>query len=181
MRKFIIAITAVMLLLCACSVPAGSKEADYGGFEGYYSSLAYEVKGDSGAVAERLYVLSTDEEHENVVGAKDVFFDEDGDMIKYTVTIGVTEIEQIVEYNEGENSTYYTEMYFEGGSLTRTVWDNSYLGESGARMQSKGSEEYRTDGKVKTFREELYRNGELETTTLREYAEDGTLTSETIQ
>lgn len=182
MKKLIIAMMALMLLLCACSVPTSGK-IDYGSFEGYYSMLAYEVRGDDGVVTEQMYVLCTDKDFENPAGKKDVFFDADsGEMSKYTVTIGVDEISEIVSYTSGEGSSYYSEMYFEGGAIARTVWDNSYPDENGVLLRSKGEQTYYTDGvSVKTFVEEAYRDGVLETTTTREYAEDGSVKSETVE
>ena len=183
MKKLVIILSALMLLLCACSVPAGSNKIDYGSFEDYYGNLAYEVKNDGGSITEQLYVLWTDEEMVNAVGTKDVFFDPDsGDMTRYTVTIGGSEIERLVTYTSGEGASYYSEMYFDSGILTRTVWENEYPDESRNRVQSKGYEEYFSDGKtVKSFREELYKDGELESATTREYAEDGTVTSEKVE
>lgn len=181
MKKLIIILSALTLLLCACSVPAGSTKVDYGSYEGYYSSLAYEVKGDDGDLMEELYVLYSDEEMEQAVGTKDVFF-ESGNMIRYTVAIGVESPERLVTYSAGEGSSYYSEMYFEDGVLSRTVWDNSYPDEKGGSVRSTGTEEYYSDGKtVKSSREELYRGGELESTTTREYSEDGTVKSEKVE
>lgn len=181
MKKLIIILSALTLLLCGCSVPAGSSKIDYGSFEGYYSNLAYEVKGEDGTVSEQFYVLYSDKEMEHAAGTKDVFFDGDR-LLRYSVTIGVVDIEQLVTYNEGEDSSYYSVMYFGNGKLTRTEWENKYPDENGYSMRSTGYEIYHPDGRtVKTFREELSRNGELEAITTREYAEDGTVTSETVE
>ena len=183
MKKLLIFLTALMLLLCACSVPAGSSKIDYGSFEGYYSTLAYEVHNEAGETTEQMFVLFTDESMQTSVGTKDVFFDTDsGNMTKYTVTIGIEDIEQLVTYTSGDGSSYYSEMHFSDGKLARTTWDNSYSGENGSKIRSTGSEEYYTDGvTMKSHREELYRDGTLEQTTTREYSEDGTVTSETIE
>ena len=181
MKKLIIIIFALMLLLCACSVPAGSTNIDYGSFDGYYSDLAYEVVGDDDAVTEKLFVLYSDKEMEHAVGMKDVFFD-GGDMTRYTVSIGIDDTEQFVTYTSSEDSSYYSVMYFEGGVLTRTEWESEYLDENGDDIRSEGYEEYYSDGRTaKTSREEIYRKGKLESTTTREYAEDGELTSETVE
>ena len=181
MKKLIIILSALTLLLCGCSVPAGSSKVDYGSFEGYYSNLAYEVKNEDDSVAEQFYVLYSDEEMEHAVGTKDVFFEDDR-LMRYSVTIGVKDVEQLVTYNAGEDSSYYSVMYFEDGKLTRTEWENEYSDENGDSMRSTGYEIYHPDGRtVKTFREELSRNGEIDTVTTRERAEDGTVTSETIE
>ena len=183
MKKFILITLAMLLLIlcCGCTVPADSKNIDYGSFDGYYSVLAYEVLGEGDKVVEQMYLLCTDEECTKAAGTKDVFFT-DGDMTKYTVAIGLDDPEQIVSYTSGDGTVYYTEMYFDGGVLTRTVWDNSYPDENGDSLRSKGGEEYYSDGVTKkSYCEELYRGGQLETTTVREYSENGEMTSETVE
>ncbi len=181
MKKIILTVAAAALLLSGCATSAESKLLDYGNVDGYYSRLAYEVKSDSGEIAEQTYVLFSDSEMEDVAGKKDVYY-EDGEMIKYTVTIGTEEISELITYNSGEGEKYYSEVYFSDGDISKEVWDNEVADESGDKIRMTGHQEYFPESRsIKSFFQEIYREGSLESTTTREYDENGEIVSESVE
>ncbi len=167
MKKILAAVSAALILLSGCSVPAGSKELDYGSFGDYRSALMYEVRTEDGDVTEQTYALFApdDEEKTSPVGKKDVSYDpESGDMVKYSVTIGLDDIEELVTYGvDDTGGEFYSEMYFDGDYVTREVWENRYNDrETGEEIREVGERTYYPGTKdYKTVREEVYRDGEL--------------------
>lgn len=183
MRKIGIFIAAVTMILCGCSAEAGLGGMDYGSYKDYESELAYEVKSEDGQISEQMYYLFRGEYDENTVpnGTKDVFFDENGkEVVKYTVTIGTDTIDELVTYATGNDETvYYSEMYFDDGELARAVWDNQFLGENGKKIRQKGEETYYPESGIKKhFIMETYIDGELNSTSEKDYNENGEVISE---
>ena len=175
-KKILTVIAAIMLLLCGCAEQTDSKNIDNGFFEGYYSSLAYEVRTDDGTVTEQMYLLCSDEELKEPVGRKDIYFDgETGEVKKYTVTIGEEKTKLIVEYVKGDSSSAYSEVHYNDSELPeRIVWENHYTSTDGSDMKEVGEETYYADGVTKkTFRDETYRGEELVESTYKEYDEHG--------
>ncbi len=184
MKKLVTVLVLCLLLLTGCASPANSENAvDYGEFKDYFSELSYEVRAEDGTVSERMYILYDDEAHESVSGTKDVFFDVGtGKMTKYLVALGSEQEKTLVSYSEGDNSSYYSEFYLTGNVMTKEVWDNEYRDSEGDTVREKGEQDFFDGGSaIRNYREEVYRNGELESTTVREYAEDGSVLSESVE
>ncbi len=182
MFRKITALAAAALMMAALSGCALQtlKNSDYGEFEGYFSELSYEVTNDAGDVTEQMYILHTDEEHRDSVGKKDVYFDDNGEMYKYNVTIGSDRVEEIVSFTKGEDSGFYSELHFdENEVMIKAVWDNSYISDDGESERDYGEREYFPDGKtVKREYTERYIGGKLIERITREYSESGDLTLE---
>ncbi len=180
-KKLLAAIAVIALLFCGCAgKETESENIDYGYFEGYYSVLAYEVRTDAGIVTEQMYLLCTDEELQDPVGRKDVYFNgETGELTKYTVTLGKDKTELVVEYVKGDTSSAYSEAYYsDSEKLEKLVWKNDYTDADGNAMTESGEETYYSDGVTKkTFKDETYRGEELVDSKYEEYDEHGTLIS----
>ncbi len=154
-----------------------------GEFEGYYSQLNYEVYNDDGTVAEQMYYLCTDEDYVHIAGQKNVYFGEDGRVQRYVVTMGMLNIEYVINYFSDDNGgEYLTKIYYNDETVVeKGEWDNNYTTPDGVKIHETGYQEYYSDGKtVKTFYLEEYSDGELIRTTSREYDEEGNMTSETV-
>lgn len=181
----ILCIAFVLILslgLVACDKNKIDETVDHGYVEGYYSELAYETQTD-GTTTELIYVLCTDEELTDAIGKKVVNFDLDGNMTKYTITIGVNKIEQLTTFTQSETSSFFSDIVFDDNEkMAYASWENITTDpENGNIIKSTGSQEYFENGSVKTYHEEQYTNDALTQTVDREYSEAGELISETIK
>ncbi len=183
-RLMCMALISILALgLVACDKNKIDEAVDHGYVEGYYSELAYETQTD-GTTTELIYLLCTDEELTNAVGKKVVNFDTEGNMIKYTITLGVYKVEQLITFvQSSESSSYYSDIVFnENELMVHASWENININpENGDVVKSVGTQEYFEDGTVKTYHEEIYTNDVLTQTIDREYNEAGELVSETIK
>ena len=164
MKKILAALSAA-LILAGCSVPANTGAMSFGPAEDYEKELAFEVKDDDGKITDQLYILYNDGEKTDVAGKLDVHYrDDNGELRGYEVTIGTTEISELVTYtNSDDGSVYYNEIYFDGELVTREVWDNLLPGEGGSKMRYTGENTYYPGtSQLKTAQEKVYRDGELE-------------------
>ena len=186
----ILMLLCVLLSFAACKktnegkLPSANIDtSEYGEVEGYYSSLAYEVVQENGDVDELMFFLHDDAEMLNPVGMKEVVFDDNGEVEKYTITIGVDQLEKYITYVKNQNGEYYSEIGFgEGDVMISSKWENiSVDAESGDISKSIGNQTFHANGKVKTEHHELYINDALTSTTDKEYDENGELISETIK
>ena len=170
------------LSLVACDKNKIDQTVDHGYVEGYYSELAYETQNE-GTTTELIYLLCTDAELENAVGKKVVNFDKEGNMIKYTITMGVTKIERLTTYNKNGNGIYYSDIFFdENEKMTEAFWENVIVSpENSDVIKSTGTQEYFENGSVKIYHEEKYTNDVLTQTIDREFNEAGELVNETIK
>lgn len=187
MSRKILAVLAALVIACSfagCATETQGENIDYGYFEGYYSQIAYEVRTDAGVLTEQMYFLCTDPEFADPVGKKNVYFDENGELNKYVVMIGPFKTELLITYAKGDNdSSVYSEIYYdENECMTNGKWDNYYKDPDGVVVRELGEQEFYSDGvTTKSFRLERYLDGELSETTVREYDEEGNMTSETIE
>lgn len=191
MKLFSKILCAILALMLAVSL-AGCNEIDHGDnfeeatdysyVEGYYSELAYETVTDN-VTTELIYLLCTDEKFENAVGKKVINFDSEGNMIKYTITIGVVRVEQLITFSQNGDSSYYSDILFdENEKMTSATWENiTKDSETGDIVKSIGTQEYFENGSVKTYHEEKYVKDSLKETIDREYNESGELVKETIK
>lgn len=155
-----------------------------GEFEGYYSQLNYEVYNDDGTVAEQMYYLCTDEDFTHIAGQKNVYFDSEGNVKQYVVTMGMLNVEYVINYYVDEfGAIYYSKTYYDDEQkISKGEWDNTHTDPDGIKIREVGHQEYYSGGKtVKSFYLEEYHDGELHQKTTREYDETGAMTSETIE
>lgn len=190
-RFFSLTLALMLVLSCfaSCGKPAESEAgsdrvAEEGAFEDLYSKLIYEVKDQNGVITEQMYGLYRDEALSVAVGSKDVYFNaETGKVSQYVATIGLVSTERTVTFREDLNgSTYMTEIrYSSDGTATSANSQNNYTDSEGVKIKEIANQEYWSDGvTVKNLKIELYRDGELESTTIRKYDESGAMTSEEV-
>lgn len=189
MKKFLmIGLALLMALSCLCGCADDNAAVDspsageYGAYEDFFPKLTYEVKNQDGKITEQMYGLYRDEEFKTVVGMKDVYFSEEtGKMNQYIVTLGLIVLEKTVTFREDNNgNTFLTEMlYNSDGIVTKGNSENNYVNADGVKIREVAQQEYHTDGiSVKKLKVEVYRDGELASTTVQTFDEDGNLTSE---
>ncbi len=154
----------------------------YGEVEGYYSALHYEVVEEDGDVDELMFVLYDDEAMVDAVGLKEVIFDDNGEVSKYTITIGSEYLEKYMTYVKNANGEYYSEIEFSAENImANSSWENiSVDAQSGDISKSIGNQTFHENGQVKTEYHELYINDVLTSTTVKEFDENGVLLSETV-
>ena len=191
MFRKIISLILAACLTCALAGCGERKAPDApvagtaaGEFEGYYSQLSYEVYNDDGTVAEQMYNLCTDEDFLYIAGMKDVYFDADGNVSRYVVTMGMLNIEYVINYyTDGSGGTYYEKLYYnESGTVIKGEWYNNFSDPDGAQIRDCGSQEFYDDGRTpKSLTVERYTDGELTSKTVTEYDEDGNVTSESAE
>lgn len=187
----VLLLMVMMITFAACNdnsnegkLPSANIDTSpYGEVEGYYSSLAYEVVQENGDVDELMFFLHDDAEMLNPVGLKEVIFDENGEVAKYTISIGTEYMEKYMTYVKNSNGEYYSEIEFSAENvMSSSKWENiSVDAESGDISKSIGNQTFYENGKVKTEYHELYINDVLSSTTIKEYDENGELISETVK
>lgn len=175
----IVMLLAVVFTLSACN-KKGADVKELGHVEGYYSSLAYEMKDENEVTVELVYLLYPTEELFDPVGQKSINLDADGNVTKYTITLGTETLEKMISYVNNENGEFYSEIVFnETGAMKSSSWENIMIdAETGDVTKDIGTQEFYENGKVKTETVEIYTNDKLDSKTVKEYNEAGELVSE---
>ncbi|MBQ8624167.1 MAG: hypothetical protein IJ424_07355 [Oscillospiraceae bacterium] len=177
----ILLLLAVVFTLSSCGKTETDNE-DLGNVEGYYSALAYEVKGENDVTTELVYLLYETEELVDPIGQKSINLDTDGNVEKYTVVIGVEILEQLISYTKNENGEFYSDIVFsDSGKMVSSSWENiTTNAETGEVTKDIGSQEFYENGNKKLETIELYTGEKLTSKTVREYNEAGELVNETL-
>lgn len=189
MKKFLMIGLAILLIFCGVCGCADNEAAvdspsagEYGAYEDLFPKLTYEVKGQDGKVTEQMYTLYRDEEFKTIVGMKDVYFSEEtGKMNQYIVTIGLIVVEKTVTFREDDKgNTFLTEIHYDSsGAATRGNSENNYVDDEGVKIREVAEQEYYEDGvTVKKLEVETYRDGELSSTMVQNFDEEGKLITE---
>lgn len=188
MKRFLmIGLALLMALSCFSGCGDGETPVDspsageYGAYEDLFPKLTYEVKTQDGKITEQMYGLYRDEELTTLVGMKDVYFSEEtGKMNQYIVTIGLIILEKTVTFKEdNKGNTFLSEMHYSSdGVVAKGNSENNYVDAEGVKIREVAQQEYYSDGaSVKKLKVEVYRDGELASTTVQTFDEQGNVTS----
>ncbi len=159
----------------------------------YFYTESYRIETTDGIVTELgldMY-LSYDEDdgYSDPDGVLAVYYDEEGVMTGYEAYVGLNPVRQMVSYQIGTASSYYTSMCLDSdGNTTEAVWENYvYYSDTGVTNYYTGSETYYEDGSTeRSYQEEYIVSDDgtltLSKTTTKEYDEDGNVTTdETVE